>query len=66
MQIISHCIFNQGMADTEQLDILLFRQVWHHRSCLLHEADLGTHQIQMSDNPSIVGNFSCMGTEEIR
>ena len=45
MQIISHRIFNQGMADTEQLDILLLRQVWHHRSRLLHEADLGTHQV---------------------
>ena len=66
MQVISHRIFNQGMADTEQLDILLFRQVWHHRSRLLHEADLGTHQIQMPDNPSIIGNFSRMRPYHIR
>ena len=66
MQVISHCIFNQGMADTKQLNILLLRQVWYHRSRLLHEADLGTHQIQMPDNPSIVGNFSRMRPYHIR
>ena len=46
----------------EQSNILTVRQLGHYRASLLHKTHLSSNKVQMSDNPSIIGNFSSMRT----
>ena len=50
----------------KELNLLFFRNLWNHCSCLLDKADLSPNQIQTSNNPSIIGNFSRMRSYSFR
>ena len=50
----------------EELNLLSFRDLWHYCSCLLDKANLSPNQVQISNNPGIICDFSCMWSYTLR
>ena len=66
MHIICDSIFHQWMANMEELYFLILRNLRYHCFRLLDKADLGTNQVQMSNNPGIISDFSCVWSYSFR
>ena len=50
----------------EELNLLSLRYLRNYCSCFLDKADLSTNQVQMSNNPGIICDFSCMWSYTLR
>ena len=59
-------MLHQGMTNMEELNFLSSRYLWNYCSSLLDKANLSPNQVQMSNNPGIICDFSCVRSYSFR